>query len=209
MTALRTPHRPHRVRRTITAAAVAAVLGLTGCDVLAAFREPRELTILAEEGGIQLEELAGSYTERTRDRALVATMTRSGLQKLLRAELGSSAAPFDVVTLDGDRLMEFADGLLPLGDRLTDEVLADLVPGAVEGAMADGRYMGMPVSVDSRVLFYRTDLFGDPAEQAAFEEEYGYPLAPPADWGQYRDVAEFFTRDTDGDGVTDLFGTDL
>ncbi|MFZ0882460.1 MAG: extracellular solute-binding protein, partial [Candidatus Acidiferrales bacterium] len=32
------------------------------------------------------------------------------------------------------------------------------------------------------------------ADKQAFRERYGYDLAPPRDWKQYRDVAEFFTR---------------
>jgi ABC-type glycerol-3-phosphate transport system substrate-binding protein len=44
---------------------------------------------------------------------------------------------------------------------------------------------------------------------ADFEAKYGYPLAPPTTWEQYRDMAEFFTRDTDGDGAIDLYGTDV
>jgi multiple sugar transport system substrate-binding protein len=49
--------------------------------------------------------------------------------------------------------------------------------------------------MDGDVIFgyYRTDALEDPEYQAQFEEEYGYPLAPPATWDQYRDIAEFFT----------------
>ncbi|MGO8256687.1 sugar ABC transporter substrate-binding protein, partial [Rhizobium ruizarguesonis] len=32
-------------------------------------------------------------------------------------------------------------------------------------------------------------------------------LAPPKTWQQWRDIANFFTRDTDGDGKTDFWGT--
>jgi ABC-type glycerol-3-phosphate transport system substrate-binding protein len=67
----------------------------------------------------------------------------------------------------------------------------------------------MPVWTNSEILFYRTDLFEDATNMADFEAEYGYPLAAPATWEQYRDIAEFFTRDTDGDGEIDLYGTDV
>jgi uncharacterized membrane protein YdcZ (DUF606 family) len=50
---------------------------------------------------------------------------------------------------------------------------------------------------------------GDAQNQADFEAEYGYPLAPPTTWEEYTDVAKFFTRDTDGDGEIDLYGTDV
>jgi multiple sugar transport system substrate-binding protein len=41
---------------------------------------------------------------------------------------------------------------------------------------------------------YRKDLYEHPEEQAAFKAKYGYDLAPPTTWVQYRDQAEFFTR---------------
>src|SRR5262249_12418519 len=45
---------------------------------------------------------------------------------------------------------------------------------------------------------YRKDLFEDPAEKGAFRERYGYELAPPKTWEQFRDVAQFFTRPEKG-----------
>lgn len=79
----------------------------------------------------------------------------------------------------------------------------------MEEAEIDGDFIGMPVWTNSEILFYRTDLFEDPAEQEAFQAEYGYELVPPTTWEQYADVSEFFTRDTDGDGTIDLYGTDV
>ena len=41
-------------------------------------------------------------------------------------------------------------------------------------------------------MHYRLDLFEDADLQAAFETEYGYPLAPPATLDQMSDMAAFF-----------------
>jgi len=41
---------------------------------------------------------------------------------------------------------------------------------------------------------YRTDWFEHPEEQAAFQAEYGRPLAPPATWEELYDIGVFFTR---------------
>lgn len=61
-----------------------------------------------------------------------------------------------------------------------------------------GEIMGWPLThIDSMVLYYRKDLFEDPQEKAAFEQEYGYELAPPDTWEQMRDAAEFFNRPPD------------
>jgi multiple sugar transport system substrate-binding protein len=53
-------------------------------------------------------------------------------------------------------------------------------------------------------VWYRKDLIESSLEKEAFVKRYGYDLAPPQDWKQYRDSAEFFTRPEKG-----LYGTIL
>ena len=57
-----------------------------------------------------------------------------------------------------------------------------------------GRWYAAPCETDAVGMVYRRDWFEDPAEQAAFQERYGYALAAPDTWEQFRDVAEFFHR---------------
>jgi ACS family tartrate transporter-like MFS transporter len=58
----------------------------------------------------------------------------------------------------------------------------------------NGKIWAVPCEGDAQGVAYRRDLFEDPAEKAAFKTQYGYDLAPPQTWLQFRDVAEFFTR---------------
>jgi multiple sugar transport system substrate-binding protein len=46
----------------------------------------------------------------------------------------------------------------------------------------------------TRCWSYRKDWFEDPKEMAAFKAKYGYNLAPPKNWKELRDIAEFFHR---------------
>lgn len=103
----------------------------------------------------------------------------------------------------------FAPYLEPLDELFTPAVRADLPSALLEDAQFDENYIGMPAWANAEVLFYRKDLFNDPAEQQAFKAKYGYELAPPATWQKFNDAARFFTRDTDGDGNTDVYGTDV
>ncbi|HXI17276.1 MAG TPA: extracellular solute-binding protein [Chloroflexota bacterium] len=66
----------------------------------------------------------------------------------------------------------------------------------------DGKTYGLPYHDGPEVLMYRTDLFGDPGEQARFRREHGRDLAPPETWAQFLEVAQFFTRPDEG-----LYGT--
>ena len=57
---------------------------------------------------------------------------------------------------------------------------------------------------DGQVMYYRRDLFADPAHRAAFRQKYGYALEVPKTWERFRDIAEYFNgRDLNGDGVPD------
>lgn len=59
---------------------------------------------------------------------------------------------------------------------------------------------GFPQEGDTIVLFVRTDMLEDPAEQDAFQKEYGRPLPQTFEdfealtMAQFEDVAAFFTR---------------
>ncbi|GGI45866.1 ABC-type glycerol-3-phosphate transport system substrate-binding protein [Agromyces flavus] len=204
---------PATRRLTLSLAAVsAAALALSGCGVGGGENASGtdELTVVVEGGGLaELQPIADAYKEETGTKVTLVELPYDGLYDRISSELSSGQVSFDVAALDAIWLSAFADGVTPLDDLFTDDVKSDLFPGLVSEAQVNDAFVGMPVWTNSEILFYRTDLFEDPAEQAAFQEKYGYELAPPTDWEQYRDVAEFFTRDTDGDGQVDLYGTDV
>lgn len=58
----------------------------------------------------------------------------------------------------------------------------------------EGKLVGVMIDGDMFVNTYRTDLFENADEMAAFKAKYGYDLAAPRTYEQYRDTAEFFTR---------------
>ena len=97
-------------------------------------------------------------------------------------------------------------------DELSEQTGIDLnindMAGTVELlGQLDGVTYGMPFLLAILgVTQYRADLFDDPAEKKAFKARYGYELGPPKNWSEYADIAEFFTRDTDGDGEIDFWG---
>lgn len=62
-----------------------------------------------------------------------------------------------------------------------------------------GTTYGYPWDGDVHSLYYRKDLIANPDNQAKFKAKYGYDLAAPKTWQQYKDIAEFFTGDW-GDG---------
>jgi len=57
----------------------------------------------------------------------------------------------------------------------------------------DGKIYGIPDDGDVLILYYRKDLFADPANRSAFKAKYGYDLAPPTTWQQFSEIGHFFT----------------
>jgi ABC-type glycerol-3-phosphate transport system substrate-binding protein len=73
-------------------------------------------------------------------------------------------------------------------------------------AMYKDQWVGLPGNHAVGIMAYRQDLFEDPEYQAEYQEMYGTELKVPEDWDELLQVAQFFTRDTDGDGENDLWG---
>ena len=206
-----------RVRRDLAAASAvaAAALVLSGCGAggggtTETSTGSETLTVVVEGGGkAELQPVADLYKEETGTEVKLVELPYAGLYDRVSSELKAGEPSFDVAALDAIWLTAFAPGLAPIDDLFTEDVTSDLFGGLVSEAQVDGHFVGMPVWTNSEILFYRTDLFDDPTNKTDFEAKYGYPLAPPTTWEQYTDAAEFFTRDTDGDGKTDLYGTDV
>ncbi|MEV1329702.1 extracellular solute-binding protein [Micromonospora costi] len=130
--------------------------------------------------------------------------------RLIDGDAATSGA-YDVLMVVTDWLPSLIESgkVLPLDGHLTsaapDGWPDQWVPALRElQTGADGRTYGVAYHDGPMLFIYRTDLYGDPAEQAGFAERFGYPLAVPETWDQYRDQAIWFTRPERG-----LYGTVL
>lgn len=47
---------------------------------------------------------------------------------------------------------------------------------------------------DVLILYYRKDIFSDPALRSAFRAKFGYELAPPRTWKQFGEIGRFLTE---------------
>lgn len=182
-------------------------VALTGTALATSRRTTRAqetLNVLVEAGGKgELDPIAAAYTQSTGNTVSFIELPYAGLYDRLSSELASGSVSFDVAALDAIWLTTFAPAVRPLDELFTPEVQSDIFPALVAEAQVDGHFIGMPAWTNTEILFYRKDLFEDPAEQAAFADRFGYPLAPPTDWQQFNDAATFFTRGSD------LYGTDV
>lgn len=133
------------------------------------------------------------------------------LQKIA-FDLNSKAGRYDLIIqvyFDMGRLVNRKE-VRPLSDFVSNPRLHDpsfkpeddLFPVWKTMGWYEGKPYGYPMMVLTMYTWYRKDLFEDASEKQAFEARYGYALTAPEDWKQYRDIAEFFTRPSEG-----LYGT--
>jgi multiple sugar transport system substrate-binding protein len=128
-------------------------------------------------------------------------------------EATSHSGAIDIYEMANGWMPDFVEGgfLLELDDYFAekDPWLDDIYP-AFKGLMSyNNKYYALLLDGDVFMAYYRKDLFEDPKEKAAFKRKYGYELAIPKTWEEWADMAEFFNRDTDGDGAIDLYGNSM
>lgn len=154
------------------------------------------ITVLVEGGGHSLQQAAAdAFSKETGIEVNFVEVPYQGVYDKLSAEIASGTSNYDVATIDVVWNAAFAAHVEDLTDLFTDAVKADIPPALVTDANVGNKMMGMPAWANAEIVFYRKDLWEDPANQAAFKEQFGYDLAPPATWQQWRDMASFFTKD--------------
>lgn len=161
------------------------------------------ITVLVEGGGHSLQQAAAdAFTKETGIEVNFVEVPYQGVFDKLTAEIASGTSNYDVATIDVVWNAAFASHVEDLSDLFTDAVKADIPPALLADAKVGSKLIAMPAWANAEIVFYRKDLWEDPANQAAFKQQYGYDLAPPANWQQWRDMAKFFTKDG-------MFGTDV
>jgi multiple sugar transport system substrate-binding protein len=117
--------------------------------------------------------------------------------------LGETGA-YDVLSMVPSWTADFvAQGLAEPLDPYIEQYMApadlDDYHPLYQGLMkyGDQRY-GLFDDGDTIILYYRTDLFEDPANNDAFKAQYGRDLAAPKDWTEYDQIQSFFTEQGGG-----------
>ena len=92
-----------------------------------------------------------------------------------------------------------AGALEPL-DALVDKYgyrseLQTIAPTYRDNQMTvNGKIYGFPDDGDVFVMYYRKDIFADPALKKDFKAKFNYDLAPPKTWKQFGEIGSFLTE---------------
>ena len=159
-----------------------------------------------------IEELLPEFKAATGIDVEIEAISYIDMHSKLVPQLIAPTSAYDLIVVDFYWVAEFSSAgwLMPLDDLMArDGIDAGIyVPKLMDlvGRVGDHTLM-LPFYNYSMGVIYRKDLLEDPNEQAAFKDKYGMELGVPQTWDEYKKQMEFFTRDTDGDGTNDLFGT--
>jgi multiple sugar transport system substrate-binding protein len=163
----------------------------------------QELTIFWAEWdpANYLQELVNEYEKETGVKVTVETTPWSDFQTKTFTELNAKGSAYDMVVGDSQWIGAASEAghYVDLSEffakhKLTETMAPATVKYYAEYPAASGKFWSIPAEGDAVGWSYRKDWFEDPKEMEAFKAKYGYDLAPPADWKQLRDIAEFFHR---------------
>ncbi|MGZ9585531.1 sugar ABC transporter substrate-binding protein [Paenibacillus marinisediminis] len=138
---------------------------------------------MGEEGKI-LPQLAEEFTKENPDiKVNVLAMPWDQAHDKLLTAIASKKGP-DVIQMGSSWIPEFGEAgaiadLAPYLEQYPELKQENFYPGAAEFATYDGKYLSAPWYVDTRFLYYRTDLL----------KEVGYDKAPET-WEELSDAAQ-------------------
>ncbi|MDB6001296.1 MAG: hypothetical protein JWP52_2995, partial [Rhizobacter sp.] len=147
------------------------------------------------------------WEKRSGARLQVVEIPFGDLYQRLFASFSTGAGEFDAAIYAANWIPEFAanKNILSLEKYYASKDNWDDVLDKTKRIMYVGaeRY-SVPLDGDVIMGYYRKDALENDASKQKFKAKYGYDLAPPATWKQYRDIAEFFNGwDWSGDGKAD------
>lgn len=148
------------------------------------------------------DEVAATFMQENPDIELVLEKVAfNDLFQQIQIRLSSGSDLPDVLSVDVPLTAGYGvrGWLAPLEDVYTPEEMADLLESAVQAGSHEGNMIAAPQFTSTQLLFINEDLF----------EAAGIPVPGQDDRLTYEQIAEMaqqLTQDTDGDGVTDVWG---
>ncbi len=119
--------------------------------------------------------------------------------KTMQAHRAGSGA-YDVLNVLPNQMPDLAlAGVLEPLDAFVDKYdfrseLDKIAPVYRDNQMkVEGTIYGFPDDGDVLILYYRRDIFDDPAVKAEFKSKHGYDLAPPNTWKEFSEIGQFIT----------------
>jgi multiple sugar transport system substrate-binding protein len=198
-----------RYIRLLPALLVILALGCPGSEKETDGRTVIEFSFWGNWGNLKDLDLwkavKASFEEKNPDVEVKLLYVTGDYQRKLPLQFISNSAA-DVILMDDEIYPSYAvrgylEDLRPYIERDKDELrLEELLPTAMESFTYNGFIGGLPWDGNAVLIFYNKELF----EEAGIE-----PPRRDWTWEDFREIARRLTRDRDGDGRLDQFGSSL
>ncbi|MFP4563215.1 MAG: ABC transporter substrate-binding protein [Spirochaetia bacterium] len=160
-----------------------------------------------------LQRLSRDFTEETGIEVIVEQTPWETFVQKYNVEMIARSDAWDIIIGDSQDVGTMATGghYVELTEWITENEVDENFTAASMTAYAEypkgsGRYYAVPAEGDCLGWAYRKDLFEDPDNMAAFEDEYGYELGVPKSWDMILDIAEFFHDPDNGFYGISIYG---
>jgi len=140
------------------------------------------------------------------------TIPSTYLHERILAALAAGTGELDIVEFAPRFFADYKEYLLPLNQYLAEGRLEwdDYMPSVKHFYCANppskdypqATVYGCPIDGETWVLYYRNDLMNHEMERVNFKRQYDRELAPPKTWEEYNEIAKFFTRPPDFNGLS-------
>jgi multiple sugar transport system substrate-binding protein len=206
-----------RLAIQVVSACVIALAGLIGCDRKqpstpspSPTAPPTQIRLIGEAYAPleALDALKGKFEAESGIKVEIVRKSHQEVVDELSQELASGRPSYDLILMPHRLLGRFVEKrqVVPIDEMLREpEFSAGAIPESDlfdhwvrEISWYKGRQYGYPFTALTMYMIYRTDLFEDASEKAAFRERYKRELSPPRTWQEYAEVAEFFHRPEKG-----------
>jgi len=149
----------------------------------------------------RLVKILDEFEELTGAKVTIDMYPYPGLIDKVVVETSAKSPTYDLFWVDSPWVGQLGEAgalydLTPLAIRDYEEAgIGDILPVQIQENSWQGKLYAFPASGMNWFMHYRKDLFENSIEKANFRKKYGYELDVPKTWEQFRDMAEFFTRE--------------
>jgi len=149
-------------------------------------------------GTVVKDTLAPQYEKETGVKVNVQLVGRDEIHQKMGTLFAAQDSSYDIFNLDYNWIPEFgrAQDLVPLDGVLSAADKKDFLPGALKLGTYKGQILGVPQTIHPALLWYRADLYNDPAVKAQYKKDTGATLAPPATMDIWAQQAAWFNGKT-------------
>lgn len=186
------------MRKFAASSALALLAGLGAASMAYADGEYAGVTVEAKLiGGQQYEALYARIPEweaKTGGKVkILSQKNHFELDKEYKADIAAGTTNWCVGSNHSSFAPQYPDLFTDLNALVKPEVIAEFVPANIKAATVGGKLTMLPrAQFDVSALYYQKSLYTDPTKAEAFKAKFGYDLAVPETWDQFRDQAEFF-----------------